>query len=159
MHHQASHVSHLLRLLSGLDHGAAQRQILFVVGNHPGLVALRPAGIPPIVVGVCVLRVELDGLCVIRNLLITVIIQRHAPVEIVFGGEILLRRRWLADRLFDFLLDDIGGMLLSIIGMGFAVAGYMPPVSGAIVQEVIDGLAILNALQMTWTRNIAIDMA
>jgi len=57
------------------------------------------------------------------------------------------------------LQSAVGGILLSIIGMGFAVAGYIPPVSGAILQEVIDGLAILNALQMTWTRNIAIDMA
>jgi heavy metal translocating P-type ATPase len=42
----------------------------------------------------------------------------------------------------------IGGMGLSIIGMSFAAAGYLRPVAGAIAQEVIDVLAILNALRM-----------
>ena len=32
-------------------------------------------------------------------------------------------------------------------GMGFAAAGYLTPVSGAIGQEVIDVLAVLNALR------------
>jgi heavy metal translocating P-type ATPase len=39
------------------------------------------------------------------------------------------------------------GMALSIIGMGFAAAGYLPPVAGAIAQEVIDIFAVLNALR------------
>jgi P-type E1-E2 ATPase len=42
----------------------------------------------------------------------------------------------------------IGGMGLSIIGMGFAAAGYLQPVVGAITQEIIDIAAILNALRM-----------
>jgi heavy metal translocating P-type ATPase len=42
----------------------------------------------------------------------------------------------------------IGGMGLSIVGMGFAAAGYLRPVPGAIAQEIIDVLAILNALRM-----------
>jgi cation transport ATPase len=42
----------------------------------------------------------------------------------------------------------IGGMGLSIIGMGFAAAAYLRPVAGAIAQEIIDVLAILNALRM-----------
>jgi cation transport ATPase len=41
----------------------------------------------------------------------------------------------------------IGGMVLSVIGMAFAAAGYLSPVNGAIAQEVIDVLAILNALR------------
>ena len=36
---------------------------------------------------------------------------------------------------------------LSIIGMAFAAAGYLPPVAGAIFQEVIDVAVILNALR------------
>jgi cation transport ATPase len=32
--------------------------------------------------------------------------------------------------------------------MGFAAAGLLPPVAGAIVQEVIDLLAVLNALRV-----------
>ncbi len=45
------------------------------------------------------------------------------------------------------LQSAIGGMALSIIGMSVAAAGYLPPVAGAIAQEVIDVLAVLNALR------------
>ena len=45
------------------------------------------------------------------------------------------------------LQSAIGGMLLSLIGMGFAFLGYLPPVMGAITQELIDVLAVLNALR------------
>jgi heavy metal translocating P-type ATPase len=39
------------------------------------------------------------------------------------------------------------GMGLSFAGMGFAAVGLLPPVAGAITQEAIDVLAILNALR------------
>jgi hypothetical protein len=39
------------------------------------------------------------------------------------------------------------GMGLSMAAMGFAAAGYLAPVAGAILQEIIDVLAILNALR------------
>jgi P-type E1-E2 ATPase len=42
----------------------------------------------------------------------------------------------------------IGGMALSMIGMVVAAAGYLPPVAGAIAQEVIDVVAVLNALRV-----------
>ena len=45
------------------------------------------------------------------------------------------------------LQSAVGGMALSLIGMAFAAAGYLSPVQGAIIQEVIDVLAILNALR------------
>jgi heavy metal translocating P-type ATPase len=45
------------------------------------------------------------------------------------------------------LQSAVGGMGLSIIGMLFAFAGYLPPVAGAIFQEVIDLAAVLNALR------------
>lgn len=45
------------------------------------------------------------------------------------------------------LQSAVGGMALSIIGMCFAATGYLTPVSGAITQEVIDVLAVLNALR------------
>jgi P-type E1-E2 ATPase len=41
----------------------------------------------------------------------------------------------------------IAGLGLSIVGMAFAAAGYLPPVSGAVFQEVIDVAVILNALR------------
>ena len=45
------------------------------------------------------------------------------------------------------LQSAIGGMLLSVVGMGFAAAGLLSPVAGAVAQEVIDLLAVLNALR------------
>jgi heavy metal translocating P-type ATPase len=46
------------------------------------------------------------------------------------------------------LQSAVGGMALSVIGMGFAAAGYLPPVAGAITQEIIDLAAVLNALRV-----------
>jgi P-type E1-E2 ATPase len=45
------------------------------------------------------------------------------------------------------LQSAIGGMLLSGVGMGFAAFGLLTPVAGAIAQELIDVLAVLNALR------------
>ncbi|WP_053226466.1 heavy metal translocating P-type ATPase [Solirubrobacter soli] len=41
----------------------------------------------------------------------------------------------------------LGGMALSLVAMGFAAAGALPPLAGALLQEVIDVAAILNALR------------
>jgi heavy metal translocating P-type ATPase len=46
------------------------------------------------------------------------------------------------------LQSAIGGMALSAVGMLLAAAGYLPPVAGAIAQEVIDVAAVLNALRV-----------
>jgi heavy metal translocating P-type ATPase len=48
------------------------------------------------------------------------------------------------------LQSAVGGMGLSILGMLAAAAGYLPPVTGAIAQEVIDVLAVANALRIIW---------
>jgi len=45
------------------------------------------------------------------------------------------------------LQSAVGGMVLSVIGMVLAGLGYLSPVAGAITQEVIDVLAVLNALR------------
>lgn len=45
------------------------------------------------------------------------------------------------------LQSAIGGMALSVIGMGMASGGLLAPVAGAVAQEIIDVLAILNALR------------
>jgi len=42
----------------------------------------------------------------------------------------------------------IGGMALSVLGMLAAAIGYLPPVAGAVTQEVIDVAALLNALRV-----------
>ncbi|MEX0679195.1 MAG: heavy metal translocating P-type ATPase [Pirellulales bacterium] len=46
------------------------------------------------------------------------------------------------------LQSALGGMGLSVAGMGLAAFGYLPPVAGAIAQEVIDLVAVLNALRV-----------
>ena len=56
------------------------------------------------------------------------------------------------------LQSALGGMILSIVGMGFAAAGYIDPVSGAVLQELIDIIAIVNALRLTWGGKIKIDL-
>jgi P-type E1-E2 ATPase len=45
------------------------------------------------------------------------------------------------------LESAVGGMALSIVGMLIAFVGLLPPVSGALLQEVIDLAAVLNALR------------
>jgi heavy metal translocating P-type ATPase len=50
------------------------------------------------------------------------------------------------------LQSAIGGMSLSLIGMLAAAAGWLAPVPGAIAQEVIDVLAVLNALRVAAPR-------
>lgn len=48
------------------------------------------------------------------------------------------------------LQSAIGGMALSVLGMFVAVAGYLPPIAGAIAQEMIDVAAVLNALRVAF---------
>ena len=55
------------------------------------------------------------------------------------------------------LQSAIGGMGLSMLGMSLAAAGYLPPVAGALTQEVIDVLAVLNALRVALPPKALID--
>lgn len=45
------------------------------------------------------------------------------------------------------LQSAVGGMASSLAGMAVAAFGYLPPVAGAVVQEIIDVVAVLNALR------------
>jgi heavy metal translocating P-type ATPase len=45
------------------------------------------------------------------------------------------------------LQSAFGGMALSVLGMILAAVGYLPPVAGALTQEAIDFLAVVNALR------------
>jgi heavy metal translocating P-type ATPase len=45
------------------------------------------------------------------------------------------------------LQSAVGGMILSLIGMGLAAAGRLTPIEGAVFQELIDLAAILNAVR------------
>jgi len=50
------------------------------------------------------------------------------------------------------LQSAVGRMSLSLIGMIAAAAGWLAPVPGAITQEMIDVVAVLNALRMAMPR-------
>ncbi len=91
----------------------------------------------------------------------------HAHVGIVFSGTensaaieaanavILGRDVMLIEYLFDTSSRSMriagqsiwGGVALSSIGMLFAAFGFIPPVAGALTQEVIDVAVILNSLR------------
>ena len=45
------------------------------------------------------------------------------------------------------LQSVIGGMALSVAGMILAACGVLSPVAGAVTQEIIDVIAVLNALR------------
>lgn len=59
---------------------------------------------------------------------------------------------------FIALQSAVGGMALSVIGMVFAASGHLSPVSGAITQEVIDVLAVLNALRAAFSPKVIHDL-
>lgn len=46
------------------------------------------------------------------------------------------------------LQSAVGGMALSLLGMVAAAMGYLPPIGGAIAQEIIDLAAVLNAVRV-----------
>ena len=48
------------------------------------------------------------------------------------------------------LQSAVGGMAASLIGMGLAAAGFLSPAIGALFQEAIDVVAVLNALRVSW---------
>lgn len=56
------------------------------------------------------------------------------------------------------LQSAVGGMSLSLIGMMFAAAGYLSPVAGAISQEIIDVLAVLNAVRTAFPPRVISDL-
>jgi cation transport ATPase len=55
------------------------------------------------------------------------------------------------------LESAVGGMGLSVLGMVAAAFGYLPPIGGAIAQEIIDLAAILNAVRVAIPPRIPTD--
>jgi P-type E1-E2 ATPase len=51
------------------------------------------------------------------------------------------------------LQSAVGGMLFSLLGMILASFGYISPAQGAILQQIIDVIAILNALRLIFSNN------
>lgn len=55
------------------------------------------------------------------------------------------------------LQSAVGGMALSVVGMMLAAAGFLPPVAGAVAQEVIDVFAVVNALRTSLPPKVLTD--
>jgi heavy metal translocating P-type ATPase len=64
----------------------------------------------------------------------------------------------IAQRMRNIALQSaIGGMTLSILGMLAAAFGYLPPIGGAIGQEIIDLAAVLNAVRVALPPRYLVD--
>ena len=70
---------------------------------------------------------------------VVILVDRLDRVAEAFS--IALRTRGIA------LQSILAGMTLSGVAMGFAAVGLLPPIAGALTQEVIDVVVILNALR------------
>jgi P-type E1-E2 ATPase len=55
------------------------------------------------------------------------------------------------------LQSAIGGMAASMVGMIAAAAGYLPPLEGAILQEIIDFAAVVNAVRVAFPVEVLTD--
>jgi cation transport ATPase len=56
------------------------------------------------------------------------------------------------------LQSAMAGMGMSIVGMIAAVLGYLPPIAGVIAQEIIDVIAVANALRVAVSRGPLSDL-
>lgn len=75
------------------------------------------------------------------------------------SSQVPLRITLISRRMrFIALQSAVGGMALSVIGRDIAAAGHLNPVSGAIAQEVIDVLAVLNALRAAFPPKVIHDI-
>jgi P-type E1-E2 ATPase len=73
-----------------------------------------------------------------------------AAEVVILGGDMHLVKELflIARRSMRIASQSIwGGVTLSIIGMGIAAFGFIPPVQGALLQEAIDIAVILNSLR------------
>jgi P-type E1-E2 ATPase len=62
----------------------------------------------------------------------------------------------ISDRMRRIALQSaLGGMIVSVIGMAAAAAGYLPALEGAILQEFIDLAAVLNAVRVAFSSTLA----
>ena len=65
----------------------------------------------------------------------------------------------ISDRMRRIALQSaLGGMIVSIVGMAAAAAGYLPALEGAILQEFIDLAAVLNAVRVALSSKTLADL-
>lgn len=57
------------------------------------------------------------------------------------------------------LESAVGGMALSLAGMLAAALGYLPPIAGALTQEAIDVLAVVNAIRVAIPPSTSTDIS
>jgi heavy metal translocating P-type ATPase len=55
------------------------------------------------------------------------------------------------------LQSAVGGMVASVVGMIAAALGYLPPLEGAILQEIIDLAAVVNAVRVALPKADLVD--
>ncbi len=55
------------------------------------------------------------------------------------------------------LQSAVGGMVASVVGMIAAALGYLPPLEGAILQEIIDLAAVVNAVRVALPNSDLVD--
>ena len=55
------------------------------------------------------------------------------------------------------LQSAVGGMVASVVGMTAAALGYLPPLEGAILQEIIDLAAVVNAVRVALPKGDLVD--
>ncbi len=84
---------------------------------------------------------------------------QHSDVTIESAGAVVMDSSLekvdelfhIGDRMRTIALQSaLGGMALSVAGMFLAAYGFLTPVAGAIGQELIDVVAVLNALRAAW---------
>ena len=55
------------------------------------------------------------------------------------------------------LQSALGGMAASLLGMIAAALGYLPALQGAILQEIIDFVAVVNAVRVALPSQAMVD--
>ena len=88
---------------------------------------------------------------------VSIAFAKHDQITGESANAVLLENNLLkVDKLLHLSIDTrkialqsgVGGMLFSLIGMILASFGYISPTQGAILQQIIDVIAIFNALRL-----------
>jgi P-type E1-E2 ATPase len=88
-----------------------------------------------------------------------VVIEGHGVMdESYLTGEPFQITKTSGSTVISGAINGESALALSVIGMAFAATGHLTPVAGAIIQEVIDVLAVLNALRAAFPPKVIHDL-